>query len=94
LPNPALVDGLRPEVLVMMALRRALGGGLARSGEIFIDYGYPVARYLTSTFSELIDGGLLRVADDDGSGLRRVTITDAGRARYMQVYGVLCPSQR
>ncbi|MGH3823533.1 MAG: hypothetical protein ACRDRA_12000 [Pseudonocardiaceae bacterium] len=86
--------GLSPELLTALALRRALGGGLAKAGEIYVDYGYPVATYLTNTFTELIDCGLLKLADNENSGLRRVTITSAGRVRYLQVYGVLRPGPR
>ncbi len=85
----ASVDGLRPELLTTLALRRALGRGVARSGEVYLDYGHPMGRYLTGTFTELIDCGLLALADDDGWGLRRVTVTDAGQARYAHICGIL-----
>ncbi len=85
----ASVDGLRPELLTALALRRALGRGVAKAGESYLDYGHPMGRYLTSTFTELIDCGLLALADDDEWGLRRVTVTDAGQARYAQTCGIL-----
>ncbi|MGH3901947.1 MAG: hypothetical protein ACRDTA_27580 [Pseudonocardiaceae bacterium] len=85
----ASVDGLRPELLTALALRRALGRGVAKAGEFYLDDGHPMGRYLTGTFTELIDCGLLALADDDGWGLRRVTVTDAGQARYAQMCGIL-----
>ncbi|MGH3806008.1 MAG: hypothetical protein ACRDRU_05090 [Pseudonocardiaceae bacterium] len=85
----ASVDGLRPELLTALVLRRALGRGVAKAGEIYVDDGHPMGRYLTGTFTELIDCGLLALADDDGWGLRRVTVTDAGQIRYAQICGIL-----
>lgn len=62
----ASVDGLCPELLTALALRRALGRGVAKAGEIYVDDGHPMGCYLTGTFTELIDCGLLELADDDG----------------------------
>ncbi|MDQ2880080.1 MAG: hypothetical protein M3Y48_02195 [Actinomycetota bacterium] len=90
----ASVEGLRPELLTALALRRALGRGVAKSGEIYLDDGHPMGRYLTRTFAGLIDCGLLALADEDGWGLRRVTVTDAGQARYAQMCGILRRNQR
>lgn len=86
---PESVDGLNPELLAALALRRALGGGVAKAGGVYVDRGYPMGRYLAGTFAELIDCGLLAPADEDGWGLRRVTVTDAGQACYAQVCGIL-----
>jgi hypothetical protein len=91
--NTASVEGLLPELLTALALRRALGGGVAKAGETYVDYGHPIGCYLAGAFTELIDSGLLAMADEE-SGLRRVTITDAGQARYALVNGTLRPSHR
>ncbi|MGH7747553.1 MAG: hypothetical protein ACREQ5_22755, partial [Candidatus Dormibacteria bacterium] len=88
------VEGLRPELVTALALRRALGGGVAKASEIYVDWGHPMGRYLTGTFTQLIDCGLLALADDDGWGLRRVTVTDAGRVRYAQICGILRPNRQ
>ncbi|MCA1707529.1 MAG: hypothetical protein LC808_31370 [Actinobacteria bacterium] len=82
-------EGLNPELLAALALRRALGGGVAKAGGVYVDGGHPMGRYLAGRLTELIDCGLLMLADEDGWGLRRVTVTDAGQARYAQVCGIL-----
>lgn len=87
--DTALVDGLSPELLVALALRRTLGGGVAKTGDIYVDSGHPMGRHLTATFTKLIDCGLLTLTDDDTWGLRRVTVTEAGRVRYAEVCGIL-----
>ncbi|MGH3534726.1 MAG: hypothetical protein ACRDQG_08430 [Pseudonocardiaceae bacterium] len=90
----ASVDGLCPELLTALALRRVLGRGVAKAGELYVDDGHPMGRYLIGTFTELIDCGLLALATEDGWGLRRVTVTDAGQARYAQMCGILRRNQR
>jgi hypothetical protein len=82
-------EGLNPELLAALALRRALGSGVAKAGGIYVDGGHPMGRYLIGTFTELIDCGLLVLADEDEWGLRRVTVTDAGQARYAQIRGFM-----
>lgn len=82
-------EGLSPELLAALALRRALGGGVARVDGVYVDGGHPMGRYLAGTFTDLIDCGLLAVADEDEWGLRRVTVTRSGQALYAQVCGIL-----
>lgn len=62
---------------------------MARAGGVYIEWGQPLGRYLTGTFTELINGGLLALAEENGCGLRRVTVTEAGQTRYAQVCGIL-----
>jgi hypothetical protein len=89
MPATESAEGLNPELLAALALRRALGGGVARAGDVYVDGGHPMGSYLTGTFTELIDRGLLALADKDEWGLRRVTVTDAGQTRYAQICGIL-----
>lgn len=89
-----LAEGLNPELLAALVLRRALGGGVARVGGVYVDWGHPMGRYLTGTFTELIDCELLALADEDGWDLRRVTVTDMGQTRYAQVCGILARDPR
>jgi hypothetical protein len=87
-PDTSPVEGVRPELLAALVLRRALRGGVAKAGPIYVDYGYRMGRHLTGTFTELIEGGSLALAEEN-CGLRRVWVTDAGRAHYAQVRGIL-----
>jgi hypothetical protein len=82
------VEEVRPELLAASVLRRVLRGGVAQAGPIYVDYGYRMGRYLTGTFTELIEDGLLSVAEEN-CGLRRVWVTESGRARYEQVRDLL-----
>jgi hypothetical protein len=92
-PDTSPMDGVRPELLAALVLRRTLGGGVAKAGKVYVDYGYRMGPHLTGTFAELIEGGLLALADED-CGLRRVRVTGAGRARYAQVTGLLRRDRR
>ncbi|MGH3767271.1 MAG: hypothetical protein ACRDS0_04540 [Pseudonocardiaceae bacterium] len=76
--------GVRPELLASLALRRASTGRVAKLGGHYFDYGHPMPSYLTGTFDELVETGLLALAEEDPGGLRRVTLTPAGHARYAQ----------
>ncbi len=86
--HPDAAAGIRPELLAALVLGRVLRGGVAQAGDIYVDYGYRMGRHLTGTFTELIKNGLLALGDED-CGLRRVRVTDAGQARYVQVRGLL-----
>lgn len=87
-PDSSSVNGVRPELLTAIVLRRALGGGVAKVGDTVVDYGFLMGRYLTGTFTELLESRLLVLVDED-SGFRRVGVTDLGRARYAQVCSLL-----
>jgi hypothetical protein len=69
--------GVRPEVLASLALRRASGGGVAKSGGHSFDCGHPTPSYLTGVFEEL--------AQEDPWLSRRVSLTPAGHTRYEQL---------
>ena len=87
-PPPESINedlGLRPELLAYWALRRAYGGGVAKSGDQYVDHGHLRLSYLTQTFDELTNAGLLTLADADPSGLQRVSLTKTGRAHYTQL---------
>ena len=92
-PVTAPVGELPPELLAAMALRRALHGGVAQAADFYVDDGFPMGHHLTATSTELIEGGLLEVADES-CGLRRVRVTGAGCARYAQVREMLCRDRR
>lgn len=87
-PSPEPIDedlGLRPELLACWALRRAHGGGLAKSGYQYVDHGRLQLSHLTQILDELTDAGLLVLTDADPSGLRRVNLTQTGHAHYTQL---------
>lgn len=79
--------GLSPELVASLALRRAHDGGVAKVGDRYLDRGHPAPGYLTGAFDELINAGLLALADEDPYGLRRISVTEAGRIRYAHLRG-------
>ena len=66
--------GVRPQLLASLALRRASGAGVAKSGDHYFDGGRPLPTYLTGIFDELAEAGWLRLAGPDMWGLRRVSL--------------------
>ncbi|MGH7744336.1 MAG: hypothetical protein ACREQ5_05880 [Candidatus Dormibacteria bacterium] len=79
--------GPSPELAGALALQRAHRGEMARLGDHYIDRRCLPLLYLTRAFNELVDAGLLALADPDPHGLQQVTLTDAGRTRYAQLRG-------
>lgn len=77
--------GLRPELLTCWALRRTQCGGVTKSDGQYVDHGRLRLSYLTRTLDELTDAGLLALADEDPSGVRRVSLTKTGHAHYAQL---------
>ncbi|MGH3941900.1 MAG: hypothetical protein ACRDTG_25405 [Pseudonocardiaceae bacterium] len=66
-----------------MALRRVEGGGMARAAGAYFDFGRPTPGHLTGVFDQLIWAGLVAVAAGDALWeLRRMSLTDTGKARY------------
>ncbi|MGH3814531.1 MAG: hypothetical protein ACRDUV_19110 [Pseudonocardiaceae bacterium] len=80
-----------PDFFEWMGLRRVRRGGLARWEGHYYDHGNPVPGWL---IPDIVDGllkdGLLELGDPDESGMRRVTLTEAGLTHYR----VLCKRQR
>jgi hypothetical protein len=68
-------QGVRPELLASLALRRASSGRVAKSGGDYFEWGHPLPSYLTGVFDELTETGLLILADEDERSLRRVHLT-------------------
>jgi hypothetical protein len=66
-------------------LRLACDGGVAKVGDRYLDGGLPTPDYLAGVFDGLINAGLLTLAEQDPSGMRRVSVTKAGHARYGQL---------
>lgn len=75
---------LPPEFLASLVLQRVHRGEVAKSGDHYSDRGCPMPSYLTEAFGELADDGLLALAEPDPWGLRRISLTDTGTARYVQ----------
>ncbi|MGH8575290.1 MAG: hypothetical protein ACREX8_22370 [Gammaproteobacteria bacterium] len=62
-----------------------------RFGEGWLRHGSPLSLFLADFFGELLDEGLIEVADPSPEdGLSRVSLTEAG----MSLYGALCRKQR
>jgi len=80
-----------PEHLRWWALRRVNGGGVARSGDCWLQHGRPLGLLLTEFLGVLLEEGLVQTGDPSPEdSLSRVTLTDAGKARYSE----LCRQQR
>ncbi|MGH3872875.1 MAG: hypothetical protein ACRDSR_15445 [Pseudonocardiaceae bacterium] len=77
--------GVSAELLALLALRRASSGRVAKSGEHYYDYGHPMPSHLTHILDELTEGGFLTLTRRDVWGMRRLGLTDVGRARYAQL---------
>lgn len=77
--------GVRPQLLALLALRRAAGGGVAKSGDRYLEWGHPTPSYLAGVFEELADTGLVALTEKDPWGLHRVSLTPAGHLRYEQL---------
>jgi hypothetical protein len=85
------VTGPSPELVAALVLHRAHGGGVAKLGADYLDHGLPAPGSLAGIFDELLDTGLLSLADPDRNGRRRATLTTAGRTRYERLHGMLRP---
>ncbi|HET9253829.1 MAG TPA: hypothetical protein VFO16_01330 [Pseudonocardiaceae bacterium] len=82
-----IAAGVSAEWLTWRALWRAASGRIAKSNDHYYDYGFPMPSYLTQILDELTDAGLLTLADET-SGLRRLSLTETGQARYTQLTAV------
>ena len=57
---------------------------MAKSAGVYFDHGRPIPAHLTEVFDRLVWSGLLVVADGDPIwGVRRISLSDAGQARYV-----------
>ncbi|MGH3752345.1 MAG: hypothetical protein ACRDRP_06540 [Pseudonocardiaceae bacterium] len=83
-----VVAVLSPELVASLVLRRACDGGVAKAGNRYVDSGSPTPRYQAGTFDELINTGFLALAEQDLYGLRRVSVTEAGRVQYAQLVDI------
>lgn len=69
-----------------IALRRIHDGGITKSAGAYLDKGRPTPGYLTDVFDRLTWSGWAAVADGHPVwDLRRLSLTDAGQARYAQL---------
>lgn len=72
-----------PELYQRMALRRVEGGGMAKAAGAYVDHGRPTPGHLIEVFDQLIRAGLVVIAEGDVIWeLRRMSLTDTGKARY------------
>ncbi|MGH3833899.1 MAG: hypothetical protein ACRDRS_26245, partial [Pseudonocardiaceae bacterium] len=79
------ISGLSPELLASWALRRAYRGGVAKSGDHYFDRGRLMLSHVTGALDDLVEGGVLTLAEEDTWGLRRVSLTGTGHDRYLQL---------
>jgi len=85
LSDADLVAVVSPELVASLVLRLACDGGVAKVGDQYLDGGFPTPGYLAGVFDGLINAGLLALAEEDPSGMRRVSVTEAGHVRYAQL---------
>lgn len=79
-----------PELSEWMALCRVADGGMAKAAGMYFDQGRPVPGHLIEVFDRLMWDGLLSVADGDPIwGVRQISLSEAGQARYL----ALCHQQ-
>lgn len=72
--------------LSWLALRRVRRGGVARLGDRYLEDGQPLGVLLAEHLAELLDQGLVEVADPSpADGLARVGVTEAGQAYYRRL---------
>ena len=73
-----------PELTEWIALRRVHKGAVAKVADCYLDHGRPMPSYLTGPLDDLTGAGLLALSDADPAtgGLRRIAVTDIGRAQY------------
>jgi hypothetical protein len=81
-----IAEGVSAELLELWALRRVSSGRVAKLDDHYFDYSFAMPSYLTQTLDELTDAGLLTLAQQT-SGLRRLSLTESGQARYAQLNG-------
>lgn len=67
-------NGASPELVASLALRRAYGGAVAKSGDHYLDRGSLTPSHLAGAFDEFIAVGLLALGDPDPYQLRWVTV--------------------
>lgn len=81
-PIPRPLAGL--DLFAWMALRRVHAGDVARFEGRYYDSGRRVPRFLPNVFDELVEAGLLTLAEPESgaAGLRRAALTSTGRARF------------
>ncbi|MGH3777872.1 MAG: hypothetical protein ACRDRR_19420 [Pseudonocardiaceae bacterium] len=79
-----------------IALRRAHQGGVANLAGHWLDSGRPVPGYVADALDWFTRTGLLALADADpeSGDLRRVTVTDTGCARYVELCQIHSPRAR
>ena len=83
--SPVSDRALESGVTVWIALRRAHEGGVASLKSQWLDSGRQVPGYVAEALDRLISGGLLVLgeAEPESCGVRRITVTDSGCARYV-----------
>ncbi|MGH8968058.1 MAG: hypothetical protein ACRDXB_22415, partial [Actinomycetes bacterium] len=83
-------------VAVWIALRRAHEGEVANLAGQWLDSGRRVPGYLADALDQLTSAGLLALGelDPQACGVRRVTVTDIGSARYVALCQIHNPNRR
>ncbi|MGH4016607.1 MAG: hypothetical protein ACRDSL_22280, partial [Pseudonocardiaceae bacterium] len=81
------------DLTMWIALRRADEGGVALLEGSYYQHGRAVLHYLNAPLTDLIEAGMLTLAeaDPDAAGMRAVTLTEDGRKLYAVLCGE-CPS--
>ncbi|MGH2886741.1 MAG: hypothetical protein ACRDPA_29295 [Solirubrobacteraceae bacterium] len=90
--GPERPNELRPmlsgqELVDWLALSRVRTGGVVRCRDEYLEGGQRMPCYLVPEllFDVLLRAGLLQLDQPDPAGLTRLSLTDAGRARYEEL---------
>ncbi|MGH3764468.1 MAG: hypothetical protein ACRDS0_03995 [Pseudonocardiaceae bacterium] len=84
--DPALAPlPLTGDLYDWMALRRVSGGGIARTGDHWLEHGHRIPSYIADALGGLCDNGAVALAELDVWGMRRAALTNAGTVRYRQL---------
>ncbi|MGH3940143.1 MAG: hypothetical protein ACRDTG_16220 [Pseudonocardiaceae bacterium] len=82
-----------PDLYPWLALRRVNNGGMAKSAGAYFDHGRPTPAHLAEVFDQLLWTGFVTVAEGDTLwALRRMSLTDTGKARYVVLAEQLDPA--
>ncbi len=68
-----------------MALRRVSGGGIAKTGDYWLEHGRRIRGYVADALTALCGTGAVLLAEVDAWGMRRAMLTDTGTRRCEQL---------
>ena len=92
LGDAELVAVVSPELVASLVFHLVCDGGVTKVGDRYLDGGLPTPDYLAGVFDGLINAGLLTLAEQNPSGMRQVSVTEAGHVRYARLRNTRQPT--